>query len=45
MITRKVVIEGLEYSISSSTLIGLEQAIESLKWSLETIKNKDTDGI
>ncbi len=44
MITRKVTIEGLEYTVSSSTPEGLERAIDSLKWSLQTIKNKPEEG-
>ena len=43
MKSKKVIINKLEYTISATTDLGLENAIKSLKKSLK--KNKEQDGI
>lgn len=43
MITQKVTIDGYEYSVSSTSQAGVERAIESLRFSLETIKNNNIE--
>ena len=43
MIKREVKIEGISYRVGSTTERGLEEAIASLKKSLETNKKQDEE--